>query len=94
MKLSTSLHTQTCFEGAAALALINPDETDERSASRHLRAVDGCPTTIRRVISNLGAFCRAPPDTVLCHRLLACAWISGNVAYRKGAARTAPPDGL
>eukprot|EP00965_Chrysotila_dentata_P005254 172443-Pleurochrysis_carterae.AAC.4 len=62
--LGAPLHTQAGSECSTALALVDPDEPDERSTGWDLRAVDGCPITVRGMISDLGAFSRTPADAV------------------------------
>eukprot|EP00965_Chrysotila_dentata_P168432 5561672-Pleurochrysis_carterae.AAC.2 len=92
--LCAPLYTQAGFEGPATLALVDPDEPDERSTGWDLQAVDGGPTTVRGMISDLGAFSRIPADAVLSHGLLTCTRISGDVVDSEGAAGPAPPDAL
>eukprot|EP00965_Chrysotila_dentata_P087803 2898958-Pleurochrysis_carterae.AAC.1 len=94
MNLCTPLHAQTRLEGTAALALVNPDESDDRPAGWNLRAIDRCPTAIGGVVSNLGALSSTLINAVFSHGLLTRARISGDIAHGEGAARAASPGRL
>eukprot|EP00965_Chrysotila_dentata_P255374 6212197-Pleurochrysis_carterae.AAC.1 len=83
LHLRTTLHAQACFEGAAALPLVNPNEADNAVAGRHVRAVDHGPAAVGLVVGDFGSLCGGPPFSVVGESLLASLWV-GLGARRPG----------
>eukprot|EP00965_Chrysotila_dentata_P108609 3587560-Pleurochrysis_carterae.AAC.1 len=75
MHLRTTLHAEACLERTAALTFVYPDEANEGSAGRYVRAIDIRPAAVGGVVVDLCPLCGAPSGAVVRHRLLPRAWV-------------------
>eukprot|EP00965_Chrysotila_dentata_P124823 4126835-Pleurochrysis_carterae.AAC.1 len=91
MHLRAALYAQACFECAASLALVYPDESYERATGGHISAIDGSQAPVRDMVRDFCSLSASPADAVLGHGLFVRAWVRGYVIHGKGASSASPP---
>eukprot|EP00965_Chrysotila_dentata_P254290 6211823-Pleurochrysis_carterae.AAC.1 len=91
MHLRAALHAQACFECAASLALVYPDESNERATGGHIGAIDGSPAPVRGMVRDFCSLSPPPAEVVLGHGLFARAWVRGYVIHGEGASSASSP---